>query len=203
MSYTINLRKFEKLLKEVLYLRSELDYQSEVLRTAHSEFEHYYRQWCANNDIDVASLNKKHAVKIKEVLPLESYDFDDGETLITPAQMKAFTKANKLSKIYKQLAREIHPDKEGGDQKKFAKAAQAYNQGQWSIILEMASNLDIFPDNFSEVFPLMKEEIQDLKKQIGDNKKTYSWMLYECGDNNFCKDRLVRSFLNQLFGLGL
>ena len=63
----------------------------------------------------------------------------------------------------------------------------------------IAQNVNLDPDNFSEIFPLMKEEIQDLKKQIGENKKTYSWMLYECEDNNFCKDRLVRSFLNQLF----
>ena len=53
MSYTINLRKYQKLLKEVNYLRSELDYQEEVLRVAHLDFESYYREWCANNDIDL------------------------------------------------------------------------------------------------------------------------------------------------------
>ena len=205
MSYKIKLRKYQKLLKEVSYLRSELEYQEEVLRTAHHDFESFYREWCANNDIDLASLNKKHSKRVDKLIPDNPVhsSFDDKDNLIPVEKIDIKRKANKFSKIYKKLARELHPDKEEGNAKKFAKISEAYNEGKWSVLLEAAADLDILPDNFKEIFPLMREEIDSLKKQISTNETTYSWKLFECEDNKDCMENIVKQFLKHLFKLEL
>jgi hypothetical protein len=203
MSYTINLRKYQKLLKEVNYLRSELDYQEEVLRVAHLDFESYYREWCANNDIDLDGLNQQHSKRIDDILPngIPTGQYDDKDHLITTENIDIKRKANKFSKLYKKLARELHPDKDIGNAEKFKKVSQAYNEGQWSILLEAASELDILPDNFKEIFPLMREEADKLRKDIANNEQTYSWKMFECEENEACKEQTVRQFLRHLFKL--
>ena len=205
MSYTINLRKYQKLLKEVSYLRSELEYQEEVLRTAHHDFESFYREWCANNDIDLASLNKEHNERVSELIPENPVhnNFDDKDNLISVEKIDIKRKANKFSKIYKKLARELHPDKEEGNAEKFAKISEAYNDGKWSVLLEAAADLDILPDNFKDIFPLMREEIDNLKKEISHNENTYSWKLFECDGHQDCMEKTVKKFLKHLFKLEL
>ena len=204
MSYKINLRKYQKLLKEVNYLRSELEYQNEVLKSAHHEFESYYREWCANNDIDIDTLNKKHSQSITTLMPkTKTQVHDENDAIIPIKDIEIKRKANKFSKIYRKLARELHPDKEQGNEEKFSRISDAYNNGEWSVLLDAASDLGILPDNFKDIFPLMREEASDLRKKIAKNESTYSWLLFECEDNHKCKERIVKKFLKHLFKLEL
>ena len=204
MSYTINLRKYQKLLKEVNYLRSELEYQNEVLKSAHLEFESYHRQWCADNNIDIDALNKQHNKEVANLLPKQKQQVHDTEDAIIPVKdIDVKRKANKFSKIYRKLARELHPDKEQGNEEKFSRISDAYNNGEWSVLLDAASDLGILPDNFKDIFPLMREEASDLRKKIAANESTYSWQLFECEEDKRCKDKLVKRFLKHLFKLEL
>ena len=204
MSYKINLRKYQKLLKEVNYLRSELEYQNEVLKSAHHEFESYYREWCANNDIDIDTLNKKHSQSITTLMPkTKTQVHDENDAIIPIKDIEIKRKANKFSKIYRTLARELHPDKEKGNEEKFSRICDAYNNGEWSVLLDAASDLGILPDNFKDIFPLMREEADNLRKMIAVNESTYSWLLFECEGNHKCKERIVKKFLKHLFKLEL
>ena len=45
----------------------------------------------------------------------------------------------------------------------------------------------------------IEEDIDRIKAEIEKEKTSYSWKLYEC-KNDDCKDRLIKSFLLQLFG---
>ena len=159
-------KKYKKILQEVKYLRSELEYQEAVLSEAHLEFELYYREWCANNDLDLVD-------------------------------------EKRVSKLYRKLARELHPDKETGDARKFKKIAEAYKNGDWSLLLEEAVELEIEPDNLAELIPLLKEEGKTLKAKIKHNEEMYSWKYYLCEEEQECKAKLVKQFLKQLFNLEL
>lgn len=203
MSYKIKLRKYQKLLKEVVYLRSELEYQEEVLKEAHLDFDSFYREWCAKNEIDIDSLNKEHSKRVREIIPDKKQNFSDKDELIPTEKIDIKRKANKLSKLYKKLARELHPDKEEGNEEKFARISDAYNNGRWSVLLEAASDLGMQPDNFEDIFPLMREEIKELKQKIANNETTYSWKLFECEDNKDCMENIVKQFLKHLFKLEL
>tara|TARA_Y100001972_G_scaffold63596_1_gene77690 strand:+ start:88 stop:702 length:615 start_codon:yes stop_codon:yes gene_type:complete len=204
MSYKINLRKYQKLLKEVNYLRSELEYQEEVLKSAHFDFESYHREWCANNNIDIDELNKKHKKSVDKLMPnISTHKHDQNDAIIPIKDIETKRKANKFSKIYRQLARELHPDKEKGNEKKFSKISDAYNKGEWSVLLDAASDLGILPDNFTDIFPLMREEASNLRKKIATNESTYSWLFFECDGEQACMDRVIKQFLKHLFKLEL
>ena len=47
---------------------------------------------------------------------------------------------------------------------------------------------------------IMREEISNLNNKILDQKKSFSWKLFECEEDKHCKDNVVKSFLVQLFG---
>jgi hypothetical protein len=199
MSYKLNLKKYQKLLREVTYLRNEYEYQQEILNEVHHDFEHYYREWCANNDVDIDGLNKKHSKRVDKLITKPSKREEISP--ISGEQIETKRKANKFSKLYKKLARELHPDKNEGNAEKFAKVSDAYNNGHWSVLLEAASDMNLLPDNFKEIFPLMREEIDELRKKISNNESMYSWKFFECEENDTCKDELVKQFLRHLFKL--
>jgi len=199
MSYKLNLKKYQKLLREVTYLRNEYEYQQEILDEVHHDFEHYYREWCADNDVDIDGLNKQHSKRVDKLITKSSEQ--EEESPFSEEQIETKRKANKFSKLYKKLARELHPDKNEGNTEKFAKISDAYNNGHWSVLLEAASDMNLLPDNFKEIFPLMREEIDELRKKISNNESMYSWKFFECEENDTCKDELVKQFLRHLFKL--
>ena len=49
-------KKYKKLVKELLFAYSELEYTSEAVKDAHSDFEGYYQQYCIDNKIPLAEL---------------------------------------------------------------------------------------------------------------------------------------------------
>ncbi len=190
-------KKYKKILQEVKYLRSELDYQEAVLSEAHLEFEFYYREWCANNDFDLVQLNQDNAKQVEQV-------FKTREEKLVPLEAPVVKRdEKKISKLYKKLARELHPDKETGDVKKFKKVAEAYKNGDWSLLLEEAVELEIEPENLAELIPLLKEEAKTLKGKIKHNEEMYSWKYHLCDEDDECKQKLVKCFLKQLFNLEL
>ena len=69
MNKEIQLRKYNKHIMELKFLRSEIKYQEEVLSVAHQDFEIYYREWCEKNEVDLEELNQIHYDRISEILP--------------------------------------------------------------------------------------------------------------------------------------
>ena len=68
MSWYLEYKRYKKLVKQLVYHRTELDYQKEVLKDAHTEFDKYQRQYCTENNIDLSKFNKDNSNKIKKNL---------------------------------------------------------------------------------------------------------------------------------------
>ena len=190
---SIRVKKYKKLLMEVKFLRSELEYQEAVLLDAHLDFETKYREYCANNDIDLNTANQENTERVEEM-------FESSERRLAIINKKPEKKEEKkMNKLYRQLAKESHPDKNGGDSKVFKMINEAYENGDWSILLEEALERGIEPDNITEVMPLLKQEAFKLKQKIEKNNGMYSWKFYECEDDEKCRERLIKVFLKHLF----
>ena len=191
----IRKKKYKKLLMEVKFLRSELEYQEAVLSDAHLEFDVYYREWCEKNDIDLALLNKQSSNRVEKI-------FSSSEEKLTEIEKKPEKKEEKkMNKLYRQLAKELHPDKNEGDDKIFKTINSAYENGDWSILLEKALEMGIEPDNLAEITPLLKQEAEVLRQKIQRNNDMYSWKFYECEGDEECITELVKGFLKHLFNL--
>ena len=205
MNKEIQLKKYKKHIMELKFLRSELQYQEEVLSAAHQDFEVWYREWCDKNEVDLGGLNKKHKSRVSKILPQPNFpDLKHDENGISILAEKPVEKKEqkKFTNLFKQIAKQAHPDKPNGSSLNFAAASAAYEMGDWSRLLEIAEIYRILPDNIEEIYPLMIEEAKKLRAKIKHNKGIYSWKFQEC-ETEECKEVLVKQFLKQLFNLEL
>ena len=204
MNYELKRKRYKKHIMELEFLRAEISFQEEILSTAHQEFEIWYRSWCEKNNVNLEELNKKHKSQVSKFLSQPNFpDLSHDEQGLLVLENKT-TKEEKLkfSKIYKQIARATHPDKNKGTMLDFKAAARAYEIGDWSMLIQIAEKYKIFPDDLEELVPMMKEEAKRLNKIIKNNKDMYSWKFNECQTDK-CREILVKQFLNQLFNLEL
>ena len=188
---------------ELKFLRSEVAYQEEVLSEAHQDFEIWYRQWCEDNEIDLAELNQNHQTRVTKILSQPNFpDLKNDEQGLVPLSVEKKEEKKKLQKLFKQVAKVTHPDKHDGTVLDFKAASAAFESGDWSMLLQIAEEYNIIPEDLGEVLPIMKEEAKRLRKLIESNKRMYSWKFQEC-ETEQCKENLVKQFLKHLFKVEL
>ena len=188
---SIEQKKYKRLRKELQFVQSELEYVREVLREWHQTFEEYYRQYCKDKDIDLEKLNEENSKKVDQLIP-KPVKKENGVIKYENKKDK-----NVFKKLYKKIARKLHPDL-GGDEKQFQEAAKAMEEKNFEKILDICDNHDILIEIDKEMLKLLEKQISDTKEQIKKEKSTYSWSLYTCADDK-CKDSVVKNFLKHLF----
>lgn len=189
---------------EIEFLRAELSYQEEILSTAHRDFELAYRQWCADNDVNLEQISEKQENRISKILSqpkIPDLKFNTAGILVLDKQVEKEEK-KRFTKLFKQVAKATHPDRHQDTTLDFKAASAAYEMGDWSLLIQIAEKHGIFPEDFEELIPVMKEEILRLKKMIKYNESIYSWKFNECQSED-CKEQLIKQFLKQLFNLEL
>jgi len=205
MSWYLKLKKYRKKVKELLFVRSELEYQEEVLKDAHPTFEVYYRQYCVKNNIDLAELNKTNGVKVESIFK-ESEAKKKGLIHSPRKERKNPTKV--FDQIYRTIAKQIHPDKLSKQlsteeiaekEEMFKKAVEAMSKEDWGKLLEIADWLRVKPKTFNGIEEQLNLEIGKLKELIQNNEKMYSWAFSKC-ETEQGRDQVVIKFLFHLFG---
>jgi len=204
---SIQEKKFKKLFKQLTYEQSELDYVREVLKDAHHEFEEYYRRYCSNKEIDIPALEKKNPKKV-EALNTSQQAHDDKGDLIPTVQTIDHDDLKQFKKIYREIAKKIHPDKFSNLEKTpeiiakellFKEATKAMAEKNWGKILDIADKLVILLDDYKELNRILKKEIIKVKEKVAKEKSTYSWTFFECEENSICKNNVIKKFLHHMF----
>ena len=149
---------------ELKFLRSELSYQEEILPTAHQNFELSYRDWCEKNNINLDDLVEKQETRVSKILSQPKFpDLKINRAGILVLDKKIDSKEEKkFQKLFKQVAKATHPDKHDGTTLDFKSASAAYESGDWSLLLQIAEEYNIMPDDLDEVLPVMIEEANRL-----------------------------------------
>ena len=210
MSWLIKQKKYKKLVKELLYHHSELEFQEAALRDAHADFEEYQHQYAAKNNIDLKQLQNKNAQRVSEIMPQpKQQEVDEAGLIVTEEKTEEDREQiKKFSKVYKMIAKKIHPDKfanrlrtEEIEEKEelFKRAAEGFESRDWGKMLDVAEQINVKPSNAEELYPEIRKEITKVKDQIEKNNSMYSWKLYQCEDNEECKDLIMADFFKRLF----
>lgn len=204
-------KRYKKLVKELVYVYSELEYVKDVLKSAHFEFEEYYQDYCTKKDVPLAELNKAHKEKIEKVIPQPKKTEVDADGIV---KMNEETKPlprkiqKVFTKMYRAIASKIHPDKFSNREETieikekilmFKFATDSYNSQNWGKFLDICEKLDIYPTRYESISSTIRDEISDINKEIVYKKKSFSWRLHECEDDDSCKDKIIQDFLFQLF----
>ena len=202
MSWVIHHKKYKKLVKELLFHRSELEFQDEVLSEAHLAFEAYQQKYAAKNNLNLQEMQQQNSSKVEELIPQPKQADTDDEGLIVVNNKDEEDKEQikQFSKVYKLIAKKIHPDKfanrlrtEEIEEKEemFKKASGGFEDRDWALMLEVAEQINVKPANAKELCAEIKKEIKKVKGLIERNNSMYSWKLYECEDNEECKDLIM------------
>tara|TARA_R100001509_G_scaffold145680_1_gene102395 strand:- start:149 stop:730 length:582 start_codon:yes stop_codon:yes gene_type:complete len=188
---SIQQKKIKRLRKEIEFLQSELDYVYEVLEEWHLIFEDYHRNYCKDRKIDLGELNRQCSKKVDQLIS-EPSKKDTGLIIYKDKKDKDVFK-----KIYKQIAKKLHPDA-GGDEEQFKKATSAMQEKNLQKLLDICDEHAILIEVDENTIDCLKKQILDLKNEIDKQKSTYSWSLYSCASDK-CKDRVIKKFLKHLF----
>jgi hypothetical protein len=111
-----------------------------------------------------------------------------------------------FAKLYKDIVKKCHPDRLSQDDMeyfnkmntKFKAASWAYNNAKWSILIRVASELNIKPMNYKKMNGHLRKEIKTVDKEINKHKSTYGWKLYQAEEKEQ-KDNIIKDFIFKLF----
>ena len=192
--------KFKKLLNEYKSCKFELEMVREILKDGHLEFEVFYRRWCAENEVDLDQLNKEKSNQVQMI-------FEKQEKGLIKLDRPEEKNTNKHKKVYREIARKIHPDKlETSDPRfweytnAFKTVTNAMDNENWGDLFEVVEKYDIWLTEYDEACDDIQQNIEHTRHLIETEKKSYSWVLHACGEDDQCKEKVVRSFLLHLFG---
>jgi predicted DNA-binding protein (MmcQ/YjbR family) len=201
-------KRYKRLVKELLFAHSELEYVKEVLKEAHSEFESFYQDYCRKKNIPIDELNKNNSEKLEKVYPSNKPKVDE-EGIVQYETDDTDKENHKIfQRMYRMVAKKLHPDKFSNlDQtpeviekiESFKQATGAYNKKNWAEFLDICEKYDILPTRYEKINSLIRDEISEIGKEVNNKKLSFSWRLYECEDDVECKDKVIKDFLYQLF----
>tara|TARA_B100001094_G_scaffold329752_1_gene393220 strand:+ start:899 stop:1507 length:609 start_codon:yes stop_codon:yes gene_type:complete len=193
--------KFKKLLNQYRSLRFELEFIEDVLSEYHLIFEETYRKYCAENDIDLQALHEQNEEKVEKLFSNKPVPKEEEEEIV---ENKAMSSRHKS--LYRDLAKKLHPDllPEGDPrydeyEQAFKEAAAAFDNSSWGDLFDLAERFDVNARNFGPLCDSLEEDIEKISAKIDNEKKTFSWALYECEETEDCTERVIKNFLFAVF----
>ena len=192
--------KFKKLLNEYKSHKFELEMVREILKDAHLEFEVFYRRWCAENDVDIAELNKQNQKKVQVIFEKQ----EEGLAVIESREEK---KKDKHKKVYREIARKIHPDKlETSDPRfweytnAFKDVNRAIEKENWGDLFEVVDRYNIWLTEYDEACEDIQNSIDETKSLIQHEKKVTHGLCMSVKKTRLVKKESLKIFFINFSG---
>ena len=96
------------------------------------------------------------------------------------AEIKTDVSEDTMKKVYRKVANKTHPDKKGGDKKKFQTASIAKKNNDFGQLLEMADELEIDIELSNELIHEMTKQCNAVVNNINTIKTTTAWTWAHC-----------------------
>jgi uncharacterized protein YcbK (DUF882 family) len=172
--------EFNRLIKELDFIDSDLVYKSNVLKKADEDFmtnvnvvlESYPQLKSLLDDKLKKTMNLIHQKEqISENSKIE-------EQIVETTEILHEVKDPKLKTLYRQIARTTHPDVACNLNEVFLDAQKAYDSNDLVQILSICEKLKINYEITAEEFEIIKGEISLKKQRIQFLESTYTWRWY-------------------------
>lgn len=171
--------QFKSLVKKLSYIKSDLEYH---------RAEHISRRQQFYDDL-------------QEFMEDSTFEYSEEKTTKNMIdvykkreQVKAPNLLEEAKKLYKQIAKQTHPDLYDDDMKNsvFLEASKAMDSGDWHTIYEISSNLGVtLPNPSKEHVAWLKQEIQKIQSLIETITTTFEWKYCMEGAN---KQQLLTTY---------
>jgi hypothetical protein len=203
--------EYKRLLSELRFKNEELEIIEESMLDIHLGFEEYYANFLKENELSKQELESSNTAEFKnfqETVLKPQMPETDETGIVVVEQMSEEDKEAKVvfAKLYKDIVKKCHPDRLSQDDMehfnkmntKFKAASWAYNNAKWSILIRVASELNIKPMNYKKINGHLRKEIKTVDKEINKHKSTYGWKLYQAEEKEQ-KDNVIKDFIFKLF----
>lgn len=190
--------EFNKLIKELDFIDSDLMYKSSLIKVADENFIRDVNKVLETFPQLKQLVDEKTKIRM-EVLnqvppPVETHyndsQVEDEEEIIYDS------KDPKLKTLYRQIARSTHPDVMGQENLKevYLDAQKAYDSNNIIQILSICDRLKINYEITKQEFDLIKDEINHKRQRIQFLESTYTWKWYHV-ESIEEKSRIILDYL--------
>ena len=189
--------KVNTLIRELEFLKSDLNYKTELLTSIDVDF---------NRSVDIFLENYPDLGNIyKQIIPLteevhinqDISDPDEGE-LQNDTETTYTEIGQKAKSLYRQIAKTTHPDKvgESGLKEVYFEAQKAYEGGKTLELMSICDRLKIPYEISDEEIENIRSEIQFLKERISflESTFTFKWMQTSEGKE---RDKLILNYIGK------
>ena len=187
-----DLRQLERkrLLKEIEYVKSDLEYKSEVVREADGEFMKSLGEMLEANprlkelfDMTVNRKIEEMVAKKAEEKPLEESEESHEET----------ESDLKLKRAYRDIAKKTHPDRIGDKSLNdlYIQASIMYDEKDVIGMMTICESLGIEYEIGEEEGSLLKGQLGSMKERISFMESTFAWKWHHEEDENTKKKMLL------------
>jgi hypothetical protein len=174
--------EFNRLIKELDFIDSDLLYKSSLLKLADEKFIQNVNQVLSTHPQLKEILDDRNNKRMEFLYQEPIYEsIDTNESQIEPEEIIYESKDPKLKNLYRQIARSTHPDVNGQENLKevYLDAQKAYNSNDLIQIMSICDRLKIQYDISDEEFQLLKDEITQKRQRIQFLESTYTWKWFQ------------------------
>lgn len=178
--------EFQRLMKELQFVESDLDYRTEILRINDAEFVKSVNSFLESYP-DLKSIYEEKTRKSTQFI------LNDQDIKLEESTTKEIDP--ELKRLYRNIAKTTHPDKISNNRlnELYNEATIAYDQCDIITLYKVSSELNIefeFDDNFIESVKMKIDNIKNSVKMI-ENTYTFKWI----NSNDEERNRIVFDFI--------
>ena len=208
--------KHKKLLLELEFLYSDLEYHEDVFEEARREFHQSFSDYCDTHNINHETDIIKEEERKVEVSDPDKVTFRDEDGNVSDEEMEKeireiekTERPDEVRKLFKQIATKTHPDKFSNannseksiNKQVFLQAKAAAEENNYFKLQQIAQRLGVdLPKIDANRLKLMEKEAKRLKVKIQRIQKMVAWVWFDqdCdGKRNDVMQRYVTGLLRK------
>ena len=184
MSILKNL-ELQRLIKELQFVESDYEYQSEILR----QTDRYFFE-----SVDNLLENYPDLKKVWNEKNSQTVQFVPENVVVDSVQVRSKVD-NKVKKIYREIVKSTHPDKIKNSKlnELYLEATFAYESNDIVTLIKVSSELLIDLNFDDKELESIKERINQIREQIQFLESTYTFKWLKSSDTD--KNRVILSFI--------
>jgi len=196
--------KYKKLLLELEYLYSDLDYHNDVQEEATREFQKAFGAYCKGHNINYETDIIKEEEREVQVSDPDKVIFRDEDGHPSREDIKEIENSSRpeeIRKLFKQIATKTHPDKFSNAKKAekalnmqvFLQAKSAAEDNNYFKLQQIAQRLGLeLPEITQKQIKLMEKEAKRLRIKLKRLQKTVAWVWFDQEDDDRRNDVMQR-----------
>lgn len=201
--------RYKKLLLELEFLYSDLEYHEDVSDEAMRSFQKGFVDFCDINNINYDKdliKEKERKIQVSDPDKVEFRDEDGNLTEEVEKEIEKPGRPEEIRKLFKQIATKTHPDKFSNaksaekslNKQVFLQAKAAAEENNYFKLQQIAQRLGLdLPEIDVKRLKLMEKEAKNIRNKVKKVQKTIAWVWFAQEDEK-SQEKVMRRYVSSL-----